>query len=149
MFFSCFNTTLVYFPHLGFPSQVRYLGDQTSLIFYNKTTLSWVLYDRRDSSAKAVSKALETSLLIGRHTFDFGGVPNDICTANSVSKKLRVKLTSCQEGEFTCSDGQCVTMKQRCDQIVQCRDESDEDDCRCLNPSGCPTLLGFCTPFPS
>jgi hypothetical protein len=113
--------------------QVRYLGDGTSMIFYNKTTLKWELHDRRDSSAKAASMALETSLLIGTQTFDFSGVPSDVCTSGSgAEKQVRVKLTSCREGQFTCSDGQCVTMEQRCDQIVQCRDESDEEDCRLL-----------------
>ena len=43
-----------------------------------------------------------------------------------------LKLTGCREGEFTCSDGQCVTMEQRCDQISHCRDESDEDGCHLM-----------------
>ena len=44
-----------------------------------------------------------------------------------------LKLTGCdQEGEFTCDDGQCVRMEQRCDQLVQCRDKSDEENCQLL-----------------
>ena len=35
-------------------------------------------------------------------------------------------------GEFTCDDGQCVSMKHRCDQIPQCRDKSDEKGCDLL-----------------
>ena len=32
---------------------------------------------------------------------------------------MTVTMThSCKEGEFTCSDGQCIRMKERCDQVV-------------------------------
>ena len=40
-----------------------------------------------------------------------------------------LKLSGCQETEFTCHDGQCVKIEERCDQITHCRDQSDEDNC--------------------
>ena len=41
------------------------------------------------------------------------------------------------DAEFTCNDGQCVSMEKRCDQIADCRDGSDEDACRLLSlPTG-------------
>ena len=33
------------------------------------------------------------------------------------------------DGEFTCNDGQCVSMRSRCDQFPDCRDGSDEKGC--------------------
>ena len=33
------------------------------------------------------------------------------------------------KGEFTCSDGQCIKMDERCDQIIHCKDNSDEKNC--------------------
>ena len=33
---------------------------------------------------------------------------------------------------MTCNDGQCVDMEERCNQISNCRDESDEDHCKML-----------------
>ena len=42
-----------------------------------------------------------------------------------------LKLTGCkEEGEFTCDDGQCVKMEERCNQVPDCRDESDEEGCK-------------------
>ena len=41
-----------------------------------------------------------------------------------------LKLTGCWYGQFTCDDGQCVTMEKRCDQVPDCRDESDERGCK-------------------
>ena len=61
-----------------------------------------------------------------------------------------LKLTGCENDEFTCKvrfllskfktlyktnfskDGQCVSSSLRCDQIVNCRDESDEEGCAML-----------------
>ena len=66
----------------------------------------------------------------------------------SASKVVSVKVTACGEGAFTCNDGQCVHIEERCNQISNCRsqyhiviknsrrmfsrDESDEDNCKML-----------------
>ena len=44
-----------------------------------------------------------------------------------------LKLFGCEEGEFTCWDGRCVPMSERCDQIPQCKDKSDEKDCQVVS----------------
>ena len=36
------------------------------------------------------------------------------------------------DGEFTCDDGQCIDMRQRCDQLHDCNDRSDEKGCNLL-----------------
>ena len=43
-----------------------------------------------------------------------------------------MKLTGCKKEEFTCDDGQCIKMEERCDQIPQCEDETDERNCKIL-----------------
>ena len=35
-----------------------------------------------------------------------------------------------ENGEFTCNNGQCVSMAKRCDQLPDCDDGSDEEGCR-------------------
>ena len=45
---------------------------------------------------------------------------------------MTVKLTGCEDTEFTCDDGQCIDINKRCDQIIHCRDESDEQNCNLL-----------------
>ena len=35
-------------------------------------------------------------------------------------------------GQFTCNDGQCIDIEQRCDQTSNCVDESDEDNCKLI-----------------
>ena len=48
------------------------------------------------------------------------------------SYNLTVKLTGCGRDEFTCDDGQCIDIIERCDQLVDCRDKSDERNCQLL-----------------
>ena len=43
-----------------------------------------------------------------------------------------MKLTGCNSTQFTCDDGQCVKMEERCNQIPDCDDESDERNCKIL-----------------
>ena len=34
-----------------------------------------------------------------------------------------IKLTTCAAGEFTCNDGQCIDMEQRCEVFYRSRDD--------------------------
>ena len=43
-----------------------------------------------------------------------------------------MKLSGCADDEFTCDDGQCIQMRDRCDQILDCRDKSDEQNCKII-----------------
>ena len=44
---------------------------------------------------------------------------------------IQLKLTRCNpERLFTCDNGQCIKMEERCNQLPDCRDESDERGCR-------------------
>ena len=36
------------------------------------------------------------------------------------------------DGQFTCNNGQCVNMSERCDQVRDCRDGTDEDECQLI-----------------
>ena len=54
------------------------------------------------------------------------------CTLNETYTAM-LTLTGCSEREFTCSEGSCVGMAERCDGNTDCRDGSDEQDCRILD----------------
>ena len=38
-------------------------------------------------------------------------------------------MTTCLDQELTCSTGDCISLEQRCDQVSDCDDQSDEKDC--------------------
>ena len=76
----------------------------------------------------ATSAADKNSLLIGSHEWK---VENDSKTcpgAGSYSTVL--KLTGCSEEEFTCDDGSCVPMTNRCNAKKDCADGTDEAECK-------------------
>ena len=90
----------------------------------------WVLTDAV-SSVKAESSATKVSYALGKHKWT---VTNDVfsCSKGQPYTTL-LTLSGCNpNGEFTCNSGQCVTMEQRCNQIANCRDKSDEVDCKLL-----------------
>ncbi|KAG7170850.1 Gamma-aminobutyric acid receptor subunit beta-like 2, partial [Homarus americanus] len=60
-------------------------------------------------------------------------VKNDVCGQSSPT----LILTTCKDMQFTCSDGSCVEMRDRCDLKPDCKDWSDESLCSVLSlPSG-------------
>ena len=111
------------------PNQLLLLGQLHTSIQYNDSSSQWTLTDA-ESSVKAVSRASWVSYTLGKHTWTVtGDVFN--CHEGQPYETL-LKMSGCIEGEFTCDDGQCVTMQQRCNQIPNCRDKSDEVDCKLL-----------------
>jgi hypothetical protein len=116
---------------IGSGGRPMYVGSHSSLITYDPTGRQWAWTDRKAPHSLATSHSPESSLLLGAHSVDFSGVLQDECTAAG-ARQLTVKLTTCQEGEFTCRDGQCVGMEQRCDQTSNCKDSSDEENCRTI-----------------
>ena len=106
------------------------MGLYNSFLFYNKKEELWAWHDRKFNTSKATGMAAEDSPLIGVHEIDFSGVPDDKC---GVLRKRMIKFTTCKSGEFTCNDGQCISIEQRCDQTSNCNDRSDEESCKMLD----------------
>lgn len=52
-------------------------------------------------------------------------VDNDVCGVDT----MVIMMTSCKEHQFSCEDGNCVRIQQRCDMEVDCPDGSDEMGC--------------------
>ena len=113
----------------GNPSNMILMGKTTIRIEYNDTTSQWILTDA-GSELNAVSRATKLSYLLGKHEWTFS---NDSFECHEGKPyKTVLKLTGCAKEEFTCDDGQCVKMERRCDQVPDCRDESDEIGCRLM-----------------
>ena len=82
------------------------------------------------SKITAVTDAPQPSYGLGIRVWTVSG--DTVCNDGQPYKVL-LKLTGCNlEGEFTCEDGQCIRMDQRCNQLPNCRDKSDERGCERL-----------------
>ena len=116
---SLFNTK--YTMTVNEQGRVVYVGLYSSVLYFNTEQEQWEWYDQKDNSSYAWSKSLSNTMLLGRHVFDFSAVKDDPCSSSSEPSQKAVKITGCRAGQFTCDDGQCVPIENRCDQISNCR----------------------------
>ena len=104
------------------------LGLRTSIQF-DKEKMSWTLTDA-ESNVMGISTAPYNSFTLGRHNWTIRGDRG--CRRDRKEYTTELKMSGCQEGNFTCNDGQCVNMEERCNQLPDCRDKSDEENCNIL-----------------
>ena len=106
-------------------------GLYKTIIEYHELDHLWLLkVVGVNSETVATSDALQYSFLLGLTEWTVTG---DTYGCNKgLPYNILLKLSGCKETEFTCHDGQCVKMEERCDQIKHCKDKSDEKDCSLL-----------------
>ena len=109
---------------------VFYIGGLSTRISYNSTLEGWIITDAV-SNVTAFSKAKEQTYALGKHMWTVNGDNFECFKKHTYTTEL--KLSGCLEGQFTCNDGQCVQMDERCNQLPNCRDKSDERDCNILH----------------
>ncbi|XP_064117700.1 uncharacterized protein LOC135223125 [Macrobrachium nipponense] len=84
---------------------------------------TWVLYQIAEPNVQArMVRKSELEYPIGVHEFEVVG---DKCPG----KLIQLKLTSCPDGMYTCSDGSCIKIDKRCDLELDCADRGDELGC--------------------
>ena len=96
--------------------------------------------DSTKNSFLATINAPADSLLLGPHQWtvfnDSINCHPDTNSGNSYTVTL--SLTGCNtSNQFTCGDGVCISLDQKCDGLNDCNDESDERSCTTLRlPEG-------------
>ena len=101
-----------------------YMGQHTSFLYYDGDQERWLWIDKKDNKSFAFSGEKMESLLLGSNQFDFSNF-RDNCVEPSKNNERLIQITSCSEGSFTCDDGQCIYIEERCDQTPNCADQSD------------------------
>ncbi|KAK7083947.1 hypothetical protein SK128_013703 [Halocaridina rubra] len=48
---------------------------------------------------------------------------------HSAGSTTELSLSACDDGEYMCDNGECISLHTRCDSKDDCSDESDEDNC--------------------
>ena len=108
--------------------ELKLQGLTHTTIEYSEQEKMWRL-DVIDSNVTATSSASFASFTLGKHNWTIKG--DQGCSLKDTYVK-ELKMSACTDRDFTCNDGQCVSMEQRCDQRSDCRDESDERNCNIL-----------------
>ncbi|XP_069995299.1 uncharacterized protein [Penaeus vannamei] len=110
----------------GYP---HFTGSRRSHIFWSPENQTYVMQSLWNNQSYGVMKKRGggTPLPIGTHTWSFSSA---LCSGRPSS--LRLTLSACSSGYFTCGDGSCVAFNERCDRRTNCKDYSDEEDCSVL-----------------
>ena len=124
----------------------------SSRIVYNEAKSQWIIKETLSNSS-AVSMARIDTYALGKRNWTIIGDHKRCQDENGAYNgeyRTELKLTGCkpgfafeakqsgfewiqlEDGEFTCDNGQCVSMKKRCDQLHDCNDRSDEKSCNLL-----------------
>ena len=121
----------IHYKPVNKPRDIRKLelqGLTYTSIEYAEDEKRWIL-DLINSNVTGTSSASFVSFTLGKHNWTIKG---DAGCSSGDSYIKELKMSGCLEGNFTCNDGQCVSMDQRCNQLPDCRDESDERNCNIL-----------------
>ena len=123
------DSTFIPLQNRSNPRDFHWQGTRHSTLRLDASKKKW----RMSSSVNQVSGISNAPLLsfgLGLHEWEVSG---DTWCNEGKSYKTWLKLTGCdQSTEFTCNDGQCIEMEERCNQVPDCRDESDERGCRVI-----------------
>ena len=106
-----------------------YYGVQKTSAIFVKRDNQWKMTTSVFNTT-AVSDEIGGRFMLGKQSWTIEGDSKKCQKGKPYNATL--KLTSCKAGEFTCDDGQCVKIKERCDQVPDCKDESDEKGCQLL-----------------
>ena len=89
-----------------------YVGPKGWVIFRNRTDKRWWMthYYYKDLSLTMMTQNM---LPLGRHKWK---IENNVCNEGTTNYQT-LQLSSCDQGQFTCDDGKCLDISQRCNNI--------------------------------
>lgn len=84
------------------------------------------MLQNRTIATLMTGSSIRKSWPIGRHSWRF---EQSVCDEEPGEVRTLL-LSPCEDGHFTCDDATCIPLYQRCDLKPDCRDGSDEKNCR-------------------
>ena len=96
---------------------VMLIGLATTIIEYDNVNMMWRLTEQSKNTT-ATTNATLPSYALGAHEWV---IDNDNVQCGIKGELFRgvLKLTGCKEGDFTCSDGQCIRLYNLPEKIVE------------------------------
>ena len=95
------------------------------LLRFDEDLSLWKATHSEHKDFLATSNAEESSLLLGRQKWTIHNDSKSCSLAPTYTTVL--KMTGCSTEEFTCDDGSCVPMADRCNKKRECDNDDDGD----------------------
>ena len=92
----------------------QFVGGMSTTIFFSYLGAGWTIKDGV-YNVTATTTAAKDGYALGKHEWFITG--DHVNCHKGENYTTFLKLTGCQDSEFTCNDGACVSMEQRCDQL--------------------------------
>ena len=113
------------------PENLFFMSGMSARIDFDKTANQWIISDAV-AKVTARSWSSEPSYVLGRHKWMVHDDNPKCHPVEGEPYSTELLFSACEEGEYTCNDGQCIAMKKRCNQYSDCRDKSDEINCNLI-----------------
>ena len=104
-------------------------GFSKSFIEWNNQKSEWNMTLYHDKSIYAVCTDCDNKYPFGTHNWQFF---NETCKDENVDN-VTISFSGCNNEEYTCKDGTCVSLDYVCDGKMDCDDKTDEIDCSIIN----------------
>ena len=104
------------------------IGTTGWVIDYNNDRSKWEI-KHKEFPDKTVSLLGNPRRPFGKHIWEAASYE---CNFNK-NQSLRLQLSACFEDQFTCDDGTCIPHVFRCDNKQDCKDISDEKQCKIVS----------------
>ena len=84
------------------------------------------------SKLLATVKSTLTNMALGTNLWTVYNDSKECNKNDGEAYTTAITFSACNKTQFTCRDGNCVQMEQRCDGKIDCYDESDEMECNLI-----------------
>ena len=105
---------------------ISFIGKKGTIIKFDPDKYRWTMVVMNNKRIRGISYSELATLLIGKSSWRISG--DYMCS--TVDQDIELSLGSCGEDQFTCTDGVCIDIEARCNNINDCYDKSDEANCR-------------------
>ena len=107
---------------------------------YNTESNAWELVEWKSlgNQSEGYSKLLATvkstvsDMALGTNLWIVYNDSKECNKKDHEAYTTRITFSACNETQFTCRDGNCAQMEQKCDGKIDCYDESDEMECNLI-----------------
>ena len=104
-------------------------------IFYRKESSSWELVEWENGGNSMLIASAKSSLPamgLGTNPWTIYNDSKDCYDGDGMEYTTMLTFSSCNDEQFTCENGNCVSMERRCDGKFDCFDKTDEKDCKLI-----------------